>query len=154
MHLRIIFFVLLLITIACNQENIEVKYTYYDSGAIKEKFIYKANGIVEAFLYAEDSVLLKESTLKNGLKHGKSKTFKENVLFEDVDFCNGIKHGKMKIFDHKTGYLKLINTYEKDTLNGVQEVFREGIKVEERLYLKGVLVLFNQYFTSEDSLLS
>lgn len=151
---QLIYFIIIIITFtSCNHEA-NVKYTYYDSGKVKEKFIYKSKKCYLVYLYSENGELLKEANLENDFLHGNCKTYNNGILIEDVSYIKGKKNGKMTIYQ-SNGKLKMKRTFLNDSLYGITQVYgKQGDVRQEYFHINGNQVMYDDFYDSDDGTLT
>jgi len=90
------FFIIILAMVNCSRATNE-KFSYYNSGQVKEKIIYESSNCYQAQLFSEEGELLKEAYYIDNLLDGNCKTYENNVLVEEVSYVQGKKNGKTLI---------------------------------------------------------
>lgn len=130
---------------SCVQEP-NVKYTYYESGGVKEKIVATSSVGYQAYLYSERGDLQKVAEYKNNLLNGTCQVYDNNVLTEKISFKDGKKNGSMIIYE-PNGKKKIRRTFLNDSLYGITQLYNKEEEVkQENFYINGTQVMYNEYF--------
>ena len=106
-------------------------------------------GILQSFSGAN---LVKETTLKNGVRHGLMKTFyASGLLYQTFWYENGLRQDTAKwYFEKINGKVFRTTPFKNDSVNGIQTQYYESGAVRAKLnYVNGLRTPYLEEFSSD-----